>query len=477
MERGAPQIALNNAKLSIRLLRRAWANTERLCSKRLAKGVFPQPEPERPLVEVSNFGMSTTTVSADIMNGTPLVGGAGFWALVTPLFRSLSYLSELYAHNGMFLETVYYAEQAQQLVTSVKSELHMAMASASLGSWWLKAGKLEKGSEFLAQAKDLLNSTDKSREMAMISCYLGNMHGLLGDYASEKSAYEVAEATLKCLMASEFINKLGSPDFFLDTTTIQEPIESLEAEMSKLTVTKKRTPATRKAPSRSKAPVKRKAAAPVIASSPISEESPLLTSLRGSILRQKACRLMSLNKFNDSQITLQEASGYSLARIDAVDYGLLMAKQLIRQSMEQMTADPVYSVLQESTISFPSVALSSKIDKSVSDRLSIVRLSPPGKLQAIKLGRGLARSKSPAPDSFFDRLRQAQEQLTEIHSVALVTAPLQVVHTISSLLNNVAILLSAAGQVNGRSLAHPGFASCSIGVSFYVRLFLTLLTI
>ena len=49
--------------------------------------------------------------------------------------------------------------------------------------------------------------------------------------------------------------------------------------------------------------------------------------------------------------------------------------------------------------------------------------------------------------------------------MAVAVAPVSVVHTASALLNSVAILLSAAGQVKGRSLAHPGLASSSIGMS------------
>jgi separase len=151
--------------------------------------------------------------------------------------------------------------------------------------------------------------------------------------------------------------------------------------------------------------------------------------------------------------------------MDIVEQGLGMAYQLLIQSMEQMNADPVYSVLQESTISFPSIVGQSRADRSTGDRLSVGKHSPTRKLQETKGGKGRARSKSPAPNSFIDKLRQAQEQLTEVHSVALLVAPVSILHTISALLNNIAILLSAAGQVKGKPLAHPGFASCSIGMN------------
>ena len=167
-------------------------------------------------------------------------------------------------------------------------------------------------------------------------------------------------------------------------------------------------------------------------------------------------------KFTEALAILQVLDSGHLSQLEAVDHGLAMAKQFLFHSLDQMNADPVYSVLQDSTISFPSVAGLAKNEKH-GDRLSVVKVSPPRK--GARGARELAGSKSPVPDSFFDKLRQAQEHLTEIQSMAVAVAPVSVVHTASALLNSVAILLSAAGQVKGRSLAHPGLASSSIGMS------------
>jgi len=483
MERGAPQTALTQAKLSVRLLRRAWAITERLCRSDLTEAAS-QLDAEISVVDTS-LSSSTVEISAAIMNKNPLVCGAGFWPLVTPLFRGLTHLSELYAHNGMFLETIYYAEQAQQLVAQVKSGLHIAMASAALGSWWLKAGVLDKGSEYLIRAKTMHPMTCKTREAAQLYYYFGKMQGLLGDHDAELVAFGEAEESLKTLMEATFINQIDRPVSLLNVA-MEHPMDTLEEDMSKLKITKKKkVAAPRKTTARSKVPARKKAAAPAKASadptSSIAQECPQLTSIQGSIIRQKARGLMLAKSFDDAQNLLQQATVYSTTQIDIIDHGLLMAKQLILQSIEQMDADPVYSTLQESTISFPSIVAPhrSHLDlKSSVDRLSISRVSPARASQTTRSARSAARSKSPVPDSFFDKLRQAQEQLDEVHSLAVLVAQVHVVHTVAALQNSVAILLSAAGQVNGKSLAHPGYASCSIGTysgNFCLGLMLTLL--
>jgi len=420
------------------------------------------------LDDASQLSEATVTLSQEVMNRKELCG-CGFWALIAPLFRSISYLSSIYAHHGMFQETMFYAEQAQVLAKQVGSEVHTSMASASLGDMWLRAGGLEKGSEYLVEAKQLSTLDENSRDAATLAYRLGIMHGLLGDRDAEVTAYENAEAKLQCLTEKSFIDGLES---------LVEPADELENEMAKLSLSKKQS-APRKAVARPNTAAKRKPAtrakSPVAFTSSIGEECPQLMSLKATILRQKAVVFVSIKRCGEALGILQETSSYSINQMDAVSHGLAMAKQLLVSSVEQMAADPVYSVLQESTISFPSVV---GLLKSSGERLSTAKLSPPPKrLQAGKVGREVARSKSPAPDGFFDKLRRAQEQLTEVQAVALPIAPVSVLYTISALLNSVAILLSAAGQINGKLLAHPGFASCSIGMFTDVLISIHVLTI
>lgn len=467
LERGSPQAALIHAKQGVRLLRRAWANMEQLTQQSSADS--SQMDPSKLLDDASQLSEATVTLSQEVVNRKELCG-CRFWALIAPLFRSISYLSSIYAHHGMFQETMFYAEQAQVLAKQVGSEVHTAMASASLGNMWLKAGCLDKGSEYFVEAKQLSISDENSRDAATLVYHLGIMHGLLGDRDAEVTSYENAETTLQCLTEKNFIDGLES---------LVDPADELENEMSKLSLSKKKQSAPRKAAVRPNTAAKRKPAAraksPIAVTSSISEECPPLMSLKATILRQKAVAFISLKRCGEALGILQETSSYSTNQMDAVSHGLAMAKQLLVSSVEQMAADPVYSVLQESTISFPSVV---GLLKNSGERLSTAKLSPPPKRsQAAKGGREVARSKSPAPDSFFDKLRRAQEQLTEVHTVALLIAPVSVLHTISALLNSVAILLSAAGQMNGKLLAHPGFASCSIGMFTDISISIHVLTI
>ena len=457
LERGAPQTALMYAKQSLRFLRRAWMNLQEQQNKKSSQPGNPSLQLETEKLSDDTANLSLSIIKSLRTDEQQWMSGSAFWPLITPLFRAMSHLSTLHAHHGMFQETVYYAEQALKLVQEVRAEGHTAIASAHLGGVLLNAGNLDKGSELLMAAKRHCASGDQTRESALLAYNLGKLHGILGDHDAEMETYEDAETTLHILTESNFINKM----------------DCLESSMAALAISETKPVARRQVVARPKrgAPktgVKKstiiRAKTPVESVPSIAEECPQLFALKAKVLRQKAQIYTSTRKFADALALLSEAEGYSNTQTATIEQGLALAKQFLLQSIEKMHGDPVYSVLQESTISFPSIASNLKLDRHSGDRLSIARTSPQRKLPATKGRRDINRARSLAPDNFFDKLRRAQEHLTEVHSAALTVAPLSLVHTISALLNSVAILLSASGPVKGKPLAHPGLASCSIGM-------------
>ncbi|KAL3428118.1 cell division-associated protein bimb [Phlyctema vagabunda] len=50
----------------------------------------------------------------------------------------------------------------------------------------------------------------------------------------------------------------------------------------------------------------------------------------------------------------------------------------------------------------------------------------------------------------------------DVQATAALVAPVSVLHTLAALLNSIAILLSAAGPIKGKSLGHPGLTSCFV---------------
>ncbi|KAE8451234.1 hypothetical protein EG329_004398 [Mollisiaceae sp. DMI_Dod_QoI] len=457
-ERGAGHTALSQAKQSVRILRRSWAVVEKQTRKNVSKeGTMSQTEVEKLTEEVSQLNVSTTSIAAP-QHSELTSTISGLWALVPSLFRGLTYLSQLFEHNGMSQEMIYYAEQAQKVAKLVDSEVLLAIASTNLGAAWIKSGALDKGSDLLVSAQRFWAPNLVSRESAMIAYHLGIMHGLLGDPDAELEAYNTAERTLKAIAKADHIDLLDK---------VSDEYDILEQKVSQLNLTKKKGPVPRKTAGRVKPISKTKSTAraksPVEVVPSIAEECRQLNSILATVLRQKAQSLMAGKSVIAVESILEEAAKFTTTQIDIVHQGLATAKQWLFESLEQMNADPVYSVLQDSTISFPSVLGQSKAEK-LGERLSAGKASPQ-KSQVTRGNRERFATKSPMAGSFSDKLRQAHELLMDVHSIAIHIAPLPIINKTSSLLHSVAILLSAVGQVRGRSLTSPGLASSSIEIA------------
>jgi separase len=125
--------------------------------------------------------------------------------------------------------------------------------------------------------------------------------------------------------------------------------------------------------------------------------------------------------------------------------------------MEQMISDPVFSVMQDSTISFPSIASSAA--RASMDKNSLVT-SPP------RRGRASAGDKRSAKDksgpAFADALKQAQDILIEAHKSSLSTSDSGTVHRLSTLLQNTIILLSATSAFKAKPMLSSAQATVAV---------------
>jgi separase len=452
LERGAVGTALAHAKHSVKLIRYSWV---KISMRQKAKLTNSGATSIESLAEdIENMSVPTSSPVLTIPPHEQIPGPLA-WALVGPLFRSLLHLSNLYSHNGMFQETIYYAEQAHKLVQLVDSGAYIATALTMTGSTYLSAGKLDKASEFFAKAKELGFSSGESQAAVVLNCQLGRLHGLLDNREATVAAYGHAQTILETISSIKYIGGIDR---------ISNPAAELEEEMSRLSLKPSKPTASHKGVVSKKAPKKTAAVSKHTVELPalISDECIRLASLKGLLLRQRAGTLILWKRCEEAVAILKEADTFSRREVDLINQHISIAKQLLLQSLEQMSADPVYSVLQDSTISFPAVVSSSRIVASTSEKPPGVRLSQ-GKLQGKASVRGQQRPKSPSATSFFDKLRLAQERLSEAHSAAMQLSSTATIHSLSSLLCAISILISAAGPSLGRIPVHPNIGICSMG--------------
>ncbi|KAK0753154.1 peptidase family C50-domain-containing protein [Schizothecium vesticola] len=453
LERGDSHHALVYARESIRALFQDWLKLE--------VQIKAKASPDVSMADASSTTLSSVTTTEPSAAGNR---GPQFWRLFHMLFRNMLQVSSIYAHMGMFVETVYYAEQAQKLAKGSGSELYNAQCAAWMGSLYAKAAKPQKSLEMLELAMSLLpDETGGSYSLAVLSCEISSLYLHLKNTEGADLMLAKAEAFVAALKS-----KAGAPAKS-DMAVLEDGVGNLNIDdkpparttrrtvrqppVAKTTATKaKAAPAKAKAvaPSRARAAAPSKAKAVAAPPKPVVVlEDPLLAKLRASILVQSAAALLERKEWTAALAVFGEAAEASKASSLVPASQVAMAACLMGMSMDQMAKDPVFSVIQDSTISFPAVSTAS--DKE----MAVGTASPPGKGR-VAAPRGGSKE---ATRGYVENLKQAQDYLVEAHSVATLSGDSDLVHRISCLLQNIGLLLSAtSSKARAFAAGHTSFS-------------------
>ncbi|KAK0623465.1 peptidase family C50-domain-containing protein [Immersiella caudata] len=435
LERGDSHFALIYARESIKSLYQDWKKLE----SQQATGATPDTS------MTGDTGLSSTSTGAtkEILIQSP---GPEFWKLFHVLYRNLLRVSAIYAHLGMFQETMYYAEQAQKLTKTANSELYNSHSAAWIASMFAKSASSFKSLELLQEAGDSLPDGGGSYLSAALACQISSLYLDLRNAEGANIMLAKAEAYLENLswQTSQATNMAALEDRVAKLNIEDKP----PVKSARRTV---RQPAVKKT-TRTAATTRAKVVTPKPAA--VMEDTQI-SKLRVSILVQKAMSMLGRKEWNAARAVLGEALEASKT-IGLVPNGqVAMAACLLGMSLEQMSQDPVFSVIQDSTISFPAVSCS--VDKAAVDRHSATKASPPKKSRSAAV-QGVSKEPTRA---YVENLKEAQEYLLQAHSVATLSGEASLVHRISGMLQNIGLLL-AATSVKARALTQSGHTSYSV---------------
>ncbi|KAK4038459.1 peptidase family C50-domain-containing protein [Parachaetomium inaequale] len=436
LERGDSHHALAYSRDSVRTLFQDWAKLE----SRLA----PKALTEQSHADDQTIDVSAMTLEGEAHQQSP---GPEFWRLFHCLYRNVFRLSSMYAHLGMFQETMYYAEQALKMAKTVDSEFYNAECAAWIGSVSWRAANAAKSLEMLQEAAVLLPDDNRSYSSATLACQISSMYLSQNNFEGAQLLLAKAEAIAQDLAV---------------VPVVEQPVDTavIETKMAKLSIAQKparggRRTAAAKAPVRKTTKATAKAKVAAAAPTPVAvEEDAQLAKLRASILVQKAVSMLRKKDWAAAQATLAEATTASKAS------GLLPARQvamascLLGMSMEQMAQDPVFSVIQDSTISFPALSGSEKASPARP------KASSPKKSRVAAVSQGQA-IKEANPGLYVDNLREAHDYLLEAHSVAALSGDASLIHRISGMLQNVGLFLTAT-SAKAKAAIHSAQTSYSV---------------
>ncbi|KAL7948376.1 peptidase family C50 domain-containing protein [Trichoderma barbatum] len=424
LQAGDIQDALSFVKTSVRMLTHDWTKLE------AALGGGSKSAD----VSLSDINTSST----DLASPKGKVAGPRFWTLASPLIRSLLHISSVYAHIGMFQETIYYAESAWKIAESTQSSLYKAQVAIWTGSVYLKAGKLPRALTTFQEAEEQL-PRDTCSARVRFARQLGEFYWEIGDDEKAAEYLKIAEETARLLS-------------MVEDESDDEIVEELATTTRTTRSTRAKAPAAPKPSKRATA----KSKAPSATGTVQLPKDIYYASLHAAIILSRTLGLIYQKDWVSALQALEQLK--DLPKLVGVlsQEQLMMAESLIGHSMEQMISDPVFSVMQDSTISLPAVS-----SMALSDEPYLTQPATKGRaagvLQKIP---GDSDSDSPA---FADALKQAQELLIEAHASALSSADSSMVRRISALLQSTVIFLSAT--LASKSLSESGLGTVAVDMA------------
>lgn len=447
--RGDAPCALSHGRNGARILFTEWGRLEQQ---------LKSASPDSSAVSADDSGIKLEVSMSEAVekdkDTTPKVSGPEAWKLAHPVVTGMLFLSNTYAHLGMYQETVYYAEQAQKVAQVTGSEACLAECDAWMSCISARAGKLDAALKNLSELTPKLSGTEYSSKLVNLCCQISNIYREVGDFKSETDLLEAADEMVKHMADIDGSSDQPQQAAVMKTTKTSIRVKpAANTSKTRLPAPKGPTRKTLVSSTAQKRVVTAKAVeAPVAVTEP---EDAHLVSLRGFVLVEKAASLIHRKDWTGAWDLLQEARRSSHLPSNVLTELVATARSLLGQSMDEMARDAVYSVIQESTLSFPSVHTGTNLDKG--DRFSLLKASPPrllGDRDAIQ---------SPS-DGYLENLREARECLLEAHSMASVLGDGREVHRILGLLQTVVILLSAASSSTRKTgvIGHPGYATCSV---------------
>lgn len=437
LQTGDIQNSLSFVKTSVRMLTHDWTKLEAA----LGAGT------KSPDASISDINTSST----DLTSTKGKVAGPRFWTLASPLLRSLLHISSVYAHIGMFQETLYYADSAWKIAESTQSSLYKAQVAAWTGSVYLKAGKLPKALATFKDAEEQL-PRDTCSARVRFARQLGEFYWEIGDDEKAAEFLKIAEETA---------HLLGMPQDKASASTVQEPTVVQEliakpqsAESFKVTRAKKTTRSKAKVPAAPK-PAKRDTPRSKTPAADIAQLSKDIyyASLHAAIIMSRTLGFIYQKDWASALQALEQVKGLPKLVSVLSQEQVMTAVSLIGRSMEQMISDPVFSVMQDSTISFPAVSAS----MALSHKLSHMQLSMKNELA------GEGAQKNIDYPAFADALERAQALLVEAHASALSSADSSMVRRISTLLQSTVIFLSAT--LASKSLPQTGLGTIAVDMA------------
>ena len=445
--------ALFYAKKAVRLSYRAWALLER---RNGTKNCL-QDQSAQSDSEVSTASLPVMSTKHESLKSIL------FWPIVPRLFRHLTRLSSLLGHEGSLTEARFYLDQAAKVAQAVQADSLLVTIKLLHAELDTSSGQNENAIAGLKAAKSMTSVNYPAHLNISIDLALARAYARIGDHENENLLLEAAQSILRDNTTIQITADRSSSPRPSDDLIQQMEHLRLDAQPKKQVGKAKRGTVIKQGRAR----LATKTVAEKVVSKPQSEREHLtFTKSRISVLRQRGASYSRQTDFERAADLLDQARALSLTYSDTLLHSLELACHLLRQGLSGLLADPVFSVLQDSTISCPSSVFSRSSGAQEAPKLQTLDTD---QNNATKKTRGKAEPKPLAKKRALPRshltgfLSSCFDILSPLHSNAQRLSSSSTMHRLTDVLSKTLLMLSTANSTSPSISISSTFAAYAMG--------------
>ncbi|KAM0717510.1 hypothetical protein Q7P37_007362 [Cladosporium fusiforme] len=450
---GAPHDALAAGKHAMKIVNSAWTRLEKGQASDARQQEEESMEPTKHEVAELSAGVSKLRLTPKDSQKDAAhenIKGAAFWPLIPLLCRSLTHLSDMYAHHGLFTEADYYSGKAIETAESVGSSVLLSRMRSHRGQLLSLAGKVAEaelcliGSEGADLSSSPLAAVDRLQAQAAV-------HAKDGSVEEAAKLYEESAQLVLNMQSEDHVSRL---DRFEDPNDKAKP--------AALAV-----PAARPAPAakiaRSSARTRKPAGKTVAKAKPTARAAKttcdeksfyLLQKRRAMLLLEKA--VLEVNTSNDEEGVLQALAPLKTAISGTLRQRRVQYQQLMTKAAAALQMDFVHNILLDSTLSFPAL-----LRTTPAEQLSQPS-SPPRKAASSRPSTRTGQRKTAVKTSFQDTFKEARACLVTGHSSISRYCSSAEIHSEGGKLLDVSILCSSIESTGTNAALNPVQAALTL---------------
>ena len=366
---------------------------------------------------------------------------AALWPIVPRLFYGLLHLSKIFAHDGLFLDAQYYAEQAEKVAESAQATILQAQASIMLGDYAIRRGQRKEGMVQLEKATATLTNGSTTHATLVAHIALANGFALNGNWSSEANILEAAQNLITGRLSSVFDDRSDRSctkdtdlELQMGHLTIEVPHHSLQQRKCTLSVAKRGVQTK-----------------PELVLSTTSDDSqsadcfPLLRYQAHTFRLLASCAIRA-KKFELAASYIREAKRRPAIYEDTLHQAMVTAQLSLSQALEDLSSHPVLSVLPESTLSCPSTVFKDRHRSKDCVNLigrDIERTTNNKKPKSQGVKRAGEKRLAAEGRELSDNLRKSFAVFDNIHQLVQTSCSISTLQLMSAVFSRIIMMLSA----------------------------------